>query len=134
MPREVFEQIGGFDKNIFMYVDEVELLYRVRAGGYGVYFLPEVKAVHLLGGGGEVKNAGWKIRLFTANLQYLARKHYSRPRQALTAVVLGILVLSRVILWGIIWHGLRRHTPNAQEHLAGWRASMHLLGQRHTAA
>ena len=32
--REVYEKVGGYDKNIFMYAEDVEFSYRLRSQGY----------------------------------------------------------------------------------------------------
>lgn len=45
--REVFEKVGGFDEEIFMYMDEVDLCKRIENAGYKVYFTPSIKVVHI---------------------------------------------------------------------------------------
>lgn len=47
--REVFESVGMFDEDIFMYMDEVDLCKRIESSGYKACFTPEIEAVHLHG-------------------------------------------------------------------------------------
>jgi len=44
--REIFEQIGGFDSNIFMYAEDVDLSWRIRALGYQLKYCPKVRIRH----------------------------------------------------------------------------------------
>lgn len=44
--RKVFEQIDGFDENIFMYAEDVDLSWRIRANGYKIQYCPEVEILH----------------------------------------------------------------------------------------
>lgn len=44
--KETFEKAGMFDKNIFMYVEDMELCYRMNKSGFDVYYFPDVSVVH----------------------------------------------------------------------------------------
>ena len=45
--KNYFNKIRGFDENIFMYMDEIDLLYRAKKIGYRVFFYPEAHFIHL---------------------------------------------------------------------------------------
>lgn len=45
--RDVFEKTGGFDEDIFMYMDEVDLCKRISLKGYRVCFTPSIQVTHL---------------------------------------------------------------------------------------
>jgi hypothetical protein len=47
--RSVFEEVGGFDKDFFMYFEESELTCRVHKFGYKVYSVPQAEITHLEG-------------------------------------------------------------------------------------
>lgn len=42
MRRDVYEKVGGLDEGYFLYVEDMDLNYRVRNEGYQVYYFPEV--------------------------------------------------------------------------------------------
>jgi GT2 family glycosyltransferase len=44
--RSCWEQLGGFDRDFFLYYEDVDLCRRARAAGWGVAFEPGVSAVH----------------------------------------------------------------------------------------
>jgi GT2 family glycosyltransferase len=44
--REVFEKIGGFDKNIFMYAEDVDLSWKVRLYGHKIKYVPKAAIYH----------------------------------------------------------------------------------------
>ena len=45
--RELFDKVGGFDEDYFMYYEDVDFCLRARRAGFESYFLPSAKAVHL---------------------------------------------------------------------------------------
>ena len=44
--RSAFEAVGGFDPRIFMYGEDVDLSWRLRAAGWRVLYQPKVAVVH----------------------------------------------------------------------------------------
>lgn len=44
--REVFKKIGGFDKNIFMYAEDVDISWQVRLHGYKIKYVPKASVYH----------------------------------------------------------------------------------------
>ena len=44
--RDVFEQTGGFDETIFMYAEDVELSWHIRALGYKIMYVPSAATWH----------------------------------------------------------------------------------------
>ena len=47
--REAVEEVGGFDERYFMYVEDVDLCWRLRRAGYGVVYHPGFRLVHRVG-------------------------------------------------------------------------------------
>ncbi|MDE2026326.1 MAG: glycosyltransferase family 2 protein, partial [Patescibacteria group bacterium] len=44
--KKIFEKIGGFDKNIFMYMEDMELCFRAKKEGFATYFFPATQVLH----------------------------------------------------------------------------------------
>lgn len=47
--RSIFEDINGFDDNIFLYQEELELQYRLRITGYNSFLIEDLGIVHSKG-------------------------------------------------------------------------------------
>ena len=45
--KSLFEKIGGFDKNIFMYMEDMELCFRAKKHGFTTYFYPFIEVFHV---------------------------------------------------------------------------------------
>lgn len=44
--REVYEEVGGYDENIFMYSEDVDISWRIRALGYRLLYVPKACVIH----------------------------------------------------------------------------------------
>ncbi len=45
--KSAFLDVGLFDESIFMYMEEIDLLYRARKKGYGTFFYPDARFIHV---------------------------------------------------------------------------------------
>lgn len=97
---KLFEKLGGFDENIFMYLEDVELCFRAKKMGYQTWFYPDISILH--------KEHGSSDRTFAIlhiykGLLYFYKKHktpleYSVLRILLmlkTTIALGIGVITK---------------------------------------
>ena len=50
LPRNLYNQMGGFDPEFFMYAEEEELSWRIHQAGYKIFSVPMAKIIHLDGG------------------------------------------------------------------------------------
>lgn len=90
MRREVFDEVGFFDKDYFLYVEEVDYCYRAKKKGWLVYYLPYYKVVHLAQGSSTSKRA---ILGEYEGLQVFYRKHHPNQLKFLSVVLkVGALV------------------------------------------
>ena len=64
-----------FDEDIFMYMDEIDLLFRAKKKGYTVYFYPEANVMHIGSGSSIDKRKGPILNIFRG-LQLFYKKHY----------------------------------------------------------
>lgn len=74
--KKIMKKIDGFDENIFMYMDEVDLLYRAKQKGYSSYIYPEAKIIHY---GSASSTKTYPILQLYKGLIYFYKKHYSTP-------------------------------------------------------
>ncbi len=58
--REVFEEVGGFDEDFFCYIEDVDLVFRMRLYGYSGHHIQTAIAYHV-GSGITVKESDFSI-------------------------------------------------------------------------
>ena len=99
IPAAVFKKIGGFDENIFMYTEEVELCYRIKKLGHPVVLDQSTIITHLGGASGGTYLAltkeveGWL---------YFWQKYLPSRQLALVKLIFFSGSLLRLIIFGII--------------------------------
>ena len=82
--KEVYEEVGGFDEEFFMYGEDIDLSYRIGKAGYKNYFIGSTKVLHFKGES-TVKDAFY-FQNFYGALSIFYRKH-SPNRKALYGVI-----------------------------------------------
>ena len=87
MRRELFEQLGGFDKAFFLYSEEVDLLYRAAQLGAETWFDPAAEVMHVWGGTAGRASALTLREQARSHIRYLD-KHESRAAAKRARIVL----------------------------------------------
>ena len=94
LPRTLFETVGGFDERYFMYVEEVDLQYRLRLLGVPSMLIADLEIDHDAGrssGGVEVS-----VEMLRSRLIYEEKWFGRTRRQALRGVLAAGIVLDGV--------------------------------------
>jgi len=94
-PRKVFLDGLLFDEGIFMYMEEIDLLYRARQKGYKTYFYPFSRIIHL-GAASSKERRKQPILNIYRGFTYLYRKHYG---PVASFFLKDMLWKKAVILW-----------------------------------
>lgn len=74
MRRSLFDAIQGFDPRIFMYIEDMEICFRVRELGYTIYYYPEFTVKHV---GYGSSNREFAITNIYKGIMYFYKKHKS---------------------------------------------------------
>lgn len=103
--REVFEQIGMFSEEYFMYSEDVDLCYHAAGVGFKNYYVASATIVHY---GGTSSPRAWQTAMKTKSELHFFRKNYGRMYSFLfrlamiincsgrLAVLVGVRVLAKV--------------------------------------
>jgi N-acetylglucosaminyl-diphospho-decaprenol L-rhamnosyltransferase len=89
--RAALDAVGGWDERFFMYVEDVELCWRLRRGGWRVAYEPSAVVEHLLG----VSTAGRPYRMIAEHHRSLLRfaaRRFTGPRRLLLPPAAAFLV------------------------------------------
>ncbi|MGH3851361.1 MAG: glycosyltransferase [Pseudonocardiaceae bacterium] len=49
LPRRAWESVGGFDERYFMYVEDIDLCFRLRRAGWKTVYEPAATIIHSRG-------------------------------------------------------------------------------------
>jgi N-acetylglucosaminyl-diphospho-decaprenol L-rhamnosyltransferase len=107
--REALDAVGGWDERYFMYVEDVDLCWRLRRAGWRVAYEPGGTIEHLLG----VSTASRPYRMIAEHHRSLLRfasMRFTGPRRALLGPAAAFLAARgamamahhRLIAWGAI--------------------------------
>jgi GT2 family glycosyltransferase len=100
--RAAVEQVGDVDESFFMFNEESDWQYRMRAAGWKVWFFPGAEAVHV---GGVATKRDWG-RMFTTQVRSHVR--FVRKHQGATAATVArALLLVALVLRGAAFRGER---------------------------
>ena len=72
--KSKFAEVGGFDTNLFLYYEEMDICYRLKQKGFESYFVPTTQFIHLKGASTK-KNYLIKKELNNSRLYVLRKNH-----------------------------------------------------------
>ncbi len=75
--QSVLRTIGGFDENIFMFAEDIDLCWRAKKLGYKVYVYGSSKIIHHYGKA-TIQNIPQRIAASHASKLYIIKKHKSK--------------------------------------------------------
>lgn len=87
--KAVYDEVGGFDEDYFMYGEDIDLSYRVLKSGYRNYYNGSMTIVHYKGES-TLKDVNYAQRFYGA-MQIFYRKHFK----------------SNLVFNGLVWFGVR---------------------------
>jgi N-acetylglucosaminyl-diphospho-decaprenol L-rhamnosyltransferase len=120
--REAFAAVGGFDETYFLYAEEMDLCWRLRAAGWEIRFTPEAEVVHEEGASTGRLRPEMAVRLF-ASLAHFHRLH--SPRGTLTRLRWAVTLAMAEHIARDTLKSFWTRDPNRRRALAGdlliWR-------------
>lgn len=76
MRKSVYEKIGGFDKQFFMYGEDLDLCYRTQQAGWKVYYVHSTEIIHYKGESTKRSSID-ETKIFYDAMHLFVRKHFS---------------------------------------------------------
>jgi GT2 family glycosyltransferase len=98
--RAALDDVGLLDESYFIYGDEADLQFRLIAGGWKVYFLPDAKTIHF---GGRSMDRWRRRKMVYRGKMLFYRKNYGAMQEALLRTLFGALTVAKVGLWSVAW-------------------------------
>ena len=94
MKRELYNEIGGFDENCFMYSDDIDLSFMALQKGKSNYYFHETSVIHYKGES-TVKD-GTYMKRFREAMNFFYKKHFSISFLFSVFMEMGIVFFSMV--------------------------------------
>lgn len=90
--RAAVDRVGFFDPDYFMYGEDIDLCYRLKTGGWKVFYLPDARAVHVKGASTRqsTRKMLWE---FHRAMWTFHHKHYAADMPA----------FANGLVWASIW-------------------------------
>lgn len=98
--RGIIKKAGGWDEKYFMYVEEVDLCYKIKKLGYEVWYWPFKSIIHL--GGASSKASKFSLLAEYSGIKRFYKKFYPRWQYPIVRALLKIGALGRIVLFGIL--------------------------------
>ncbi len=124
--REVFEVLGGFDEDFFMYMEDTDLSLRARLAGWRIMLAPESQVWHT-----------YRLRFGPHKVFYQERNRYVMLLKCLRwptlVALLPALLLAEGVTWGFVLWSDRRNIANKLRAYVAIARQWRLIGRRRAA-
>jgi GT2 family glycosyltransferase len=74
--KEVYEKVGGFDEQFFMYGEDLDLCYRIQKAGYKIYYVHTTQIIHYKGESTKRSSLD-ETKIFYQAMHLFVKKHLS---------------------------------------------------------
>ena len=114
MRREAFDAVGGFDEGYWMYMEDLDLSYRLAQRGWVSWYEPTATVIHIKGGTTGGRRSPRLVWAFHRGMYRFYREHYAADRSPLVnvAVYAGIALK----LAGAVAHSALRRSLDRLRH------------------
>ena len=90
LEKKVYDSVGGFDEDYFMYGEDIDLSYKLLKAGFDNYYYGETTVIHYKGES-TLKDRSYAKRFYGA-MQLFYKKHFSTNVFFDAAVWLGLKI------------------------------------------
>lgn len=93
--REIFEKVGLFDEDYFMYGEDLDLCYRTKLAGYQVAYVHTTSIIHYKGESTKRSSIN-ELKHFYEAMEIFAKKHFNKSHLILQFIKFGIFLRSLI--------------------------------------
>jgi GT2 family glycosyltransferase len=72
--RSLFDQVGQFSEEYFMYAEDMDLCYKIKQAGYANYYVPQATVFHFGGGSTHQRPSDFSVVMMRASIWRFLRK------------------------------------------------------------
>jgi GT2 family glycosyltransferase len=89
MRKEVYEKVGGFDEQFFMYGEDLDLCYRIQKSGFKIYYVHSAQIIHYKGESTKRSSLD-ETKVFYNAMHLFVKKHLS------TSFLIGFILRTAI--------------------------------------
>lgn len=97
--RSILDNVGGWNDDYFMYMEEVDLCFRVKKLGWQIWYLPDWSIVHL---GGASCSSEYSVLSEYKGIKIFYKKYFPAWQLPVLRLLLKVGALGRMVLFGIL--------------------------------
>lgn len=101
--RGVFDQVGGFSADYFMYGEDLDLCYKTRQAGFRNYFVSEAAIIHHGGGSSKQARPDLSIVMMRESVSRFLRKSRGNWYRTCYRVALIAASATRLLLLTLLY-------------------------------
>jgi GT2 family glycosyltransferase len=101
--RSVFEQVGMFTEEYFMYAEDIDLNYKLKRAGFTNYYVGETAIIHHGGGSSSRQEVrGWAVTMKMNAMLRLFRTTHGRPYGTAYRAAMGTVAAARLAVLAVL--------------------------------
>lgn len=122
--RSLFENVGLFSEDYFMYAEDLDLCYKIKQAGYTNYYIPDATVIHFGGGSTEKSPSDFSVVMTRESIWRLMRKTRGTVYGLTYRVSTLISAVGRLVLLMALFplHFIRGGVESWKGSLKKWQA------------
>ena len=121
--RSVFEQIGEFSEDYFMYCEDIDLCRAAVRHGYRNYYVPSAYIVHHGGGSSSMQRSRFSTVMQQRAMFIMLRKFQGAWRSTAYRICIGVVAFRASACWRVHACCQNARTGSSTQSTSGWRSS-----------
>ncbi len=97
MRKSVLDEVGYLDEAFFMYGEDIDLSYRIKKGGFKIYYLPTTQLIHFKGESTKKTSVNY-VKVFYQAMIIFVKKHFSGRGAGLLLILLNVAIVGRALI------------------------------------
>lgn len=100
---DTFRRLGGFDPRYFMYAEDMDLCFRIRASGIRVWHAPRAVVLHHGGGSSRTRFSKFSTVMIREALDVYMRANHGLVHSVAYRLLMALSALIRLPLLLVVW-------------------------------
>lgn len=100
--RSVFEEVGLFSEDYFMYAEDLDLCYKIKQAGYINYYIPSTTVIHFGGGSTEKSPSDFSVVMMRESVWRYMEKFHGKTYGLAYRASMAVSAVGRLIMLAVL--------------------------------